>query len=60
MTVNLIRLLPEGFEAEPLFDTEKKYLAFRQDYINEVGPKLIEWDLARARSERDSMCHLVD
>lgn len=60
MAVTLINLLPEGVVSQPLFKTEEEYQTFRESYIEEVGPKLREYDLARARSERDSMFHLVN
>lgn len=60
MVVTLVELLPEVVKSEPLFKTEEEYQIFRESYMVEVCSKLREFDLARARSERDSMYHLLD
>ncbi len=48
--IQQIELLP-GVQSEPLFETEEAYQAWRESYIEEVGPILLEFDKKRARSE---------
>ena len=41
--------LPEGTEMTPVYKTEEEYQEFRERYMEEVIPKLKEYELAHAR-----------
>ena len=51
--------LISGVDAEPLFESEEAYLAFRTEFEEQIKPELDRLSEARRQSEEEAKQHMV-